>query len=123
MIEKADTAIAAAAIVAAGPLLGDYIVIILFGILGALASLKRRSPEDADGTPRTLMDAASFIAGTVGLSLAGAWLVATAISAAYPTFTANELLGAVSFSIAMFSRQITIAAPALVKKLWPWGKN
>lgn len=118
-----DVAVAAIAISASGPLLGDYVVIILFGILGALASLSIKAPSDENsGIPKTWIEAITFTAGTVGLSLAGAWIVAVAMSAMYPTFTANQLLGFVSFFIALFARRIMRLAPAILERFWTGKK-
>lgn len=73
MVTKPESIAAATAAAATAPLLGDYAVIALAGLLGALVALSKVEPS----TSRRRYDGALFIFRSVALAVAFTWVAAT----------------------------------------------
>lgn len=95
MVTKPESIAAAATVAAtAAPLPGDYAVIILAGLLGALVALSKVEPS----TSRRRYDGALLIFRSVAIALAFTWIAAHAVSF-YLGYDVAHLIFPVAFFI------------------------
>ena len=76
MENKPEAVASAIVLTAAAPLAGDYAIILLAGLLGALVALSKLDP----GTHRRKWDGAKFVFRSVAIAFAFTWMFASIIS-------------------------------------------
>lgn len=96
MLGKTDSTAAAAVIAASTPLAGEYAIIVLAALLGALVSLSKMEPHPE--AMRRRWDGAKFLFRSTAVSCAFTWLAAS-IAAKMTGQDMYQLLFPVAFAI------------------------